>query len=1312
MSSELDVEAVTKKAEKQEKKREWLKAVKFYEQTLQSKSVAGSLAAETWARIGFCYRRASTQAEDPEEFRKIRKLAVEAYKKAAELFGKEATLRDQGRSAQCNAIAEYVRSWLASDSSEKRKMLDQCLLLGRNSLQAFENAGDELSYGKMSNDLLLCLLERLYVVSDWKEMRNVAREGIDLGDKAIRILSKLGNKSELLRAYFTTSLQSVHAHACMPKRKELMQKSLSNSEKALELCKEVDDPYYAAMSYWAAAFSTLLFTAKAESSLEYAGEMLRHAMAERDNFLKGVASYTLTFVTNWLILQEGDPDKKKEGHQKIIKYAEDAKQYLQLVSQDFFIAETYSYYAETYSSLARDAMTSQKEKRALVQKAVEIGREGLEYATRSGSPDSTGTTLHALSKALHFYSTLETQKNEKTKLLQEALVHRNEYVNIAERAFKSNDWVCGVGKNYKGLIKADLAEIETDSDRKQAILLDAVSDMEDGVSRCRIWISSHPVPTQIAAVGRFEDWYGGILNQLHSLTNNREILDKANKIFGDAAERFKEVNLSSRVAECYWKVARNEDVLGEHQESAKNFENAFAGYKAASQRIPHLVDFYLDYAVYMRAWSEIERAKFAHEHEEYTTAMKHYEKTANLLKPSKQWGYLSTNFLGWSFLEQAEDLSRKETCKEAIDAFRKVIDLFHEAREILRTSLSRIENADEKELAERLIEASEMRREYCLGRIAVEEARILDRQGNHTRSAEEYGSAAETFLDMVEAGAEQTRKELMPLVYLCQAWQKMMMAEARASPIMYEEAAELFRQAKDFALDERTSLLALAHSSFCKALEAGTEFEITRDVTMYSTIKRHMEAAGSYYLRAGFKTASEYAEATQRLFDAYIYIGNAQKETDLEKGARYYTMAEKVLELSAKSYTGAKHPEKTEQVERLLKKVRQERELAISLGEVLQAPAITSSTASFAMLTPSEETPVGLERFEHADVQAKLVEPKKGIRVGEEFALEMQIVNVGKEPVLLGRIERIIPAGFQLVAKPDHCHLEDEHLNMKGRRLDPLKTEEIKLVLKPVDKGMSEVEPRIFFMDENGHEMLCRLEPVTITVSDVALPDRITTGYTDLDSLLFGGIPEKYTVILTSPSCDEKDQIIRKFLEAGATKGQVTFYVTIEASGVRTLAEEFQSTFYVFICNPRADTMIKSMPNVLKIKGVENLNEVEIALISAFRRLEESPTGPRRACIEIISDVLLQHRAVTTRRWLTGLLPELKSKGFTVLASMNPQMHPTQEVHAILGLFDGEINIYEKETTKGLGKFLKIKKMYSQKYVDSELPLSKEKLET
>jgi hypothetical protein len=77
---------------------------------------------------------------------------------------------------------------------------------------------------------------------------------------------------------------------------------------------------------------------------------------------------------------------------------------------------------------------------------------------------------------------------------------------------------------------------------------------------------------------------------------------------------------------------------------------------------------------------------------------------------------------------------------------------------------------------------------------------------------------------------------------------------------------------------------------------------------------------------------------------------------------------------------------------------------------------------------------------------------------------------------------------------------------------------------------------------------------------------------------------------------------------------------------------------------------------------------------------------------------------------LADLIPDLRSKGFTTLALINPQMHPSQEVQAILDLFEGEISIYERET-EGLEKFPKIKRMSNQKYVDSELPLRKERLE-
>jgi KaiC/GvpD/RAD55 family RecA-like ATPase len=195
---------------------------------------------------------------------------------------------------------------------------------------------------------------------------------------------------------------------------------------------------------------------------------------------------------------------------------------------------------------------------------------------------------------------------------------------------------------------------------------------------------------------------------------------------------------------------------------------------------------------------------------------------------------------------------------------------------------------------------------------------------------------------------------------------------------------------------------------------------------------------------------------------------------------------------------------------------------------------------------------------------------------------------------------------------------------------------------------------------------------------------------------------------LTSPSCNERDSLVKSFLKTGAERSEVTFYVTIDPSVAKALAEEFQSNLYLFVCNPQADAIVKSLPNIFKLKGVENLTDISIALTSAIHKLDPSLKGPRRICIGLVSDVLLQHHAVQTRRWLTGLTSELRSEGFTTLAVMDPEMHPPQEVRAVLDLFEGQIDIYEKETEKGLGKFLKIKKMSNQKYLENELLLKKE----
>jgi KaiC/GvpD/RAD55 family RecA-like ATPase len=225
-------------------------------------------------------------------------------------------------------------------------------------------------------------------------------------------------------------------------------------------------------------------------------------------------------------------------------------------------------------------------------------------------------------------------------------------------------------------------------------------------------------------------------------------------------------------------------------------------------------------------------------------------------------------------------------------------------------------------------------------------------------------------------------------------------------------------------------------------------------------------------------------------------------------------------------------------------------------------------------------------------------------------------------------------------------------------------------------------------------------------------PKRISTGYKDLDNFLFGGLPEKYAVIITSPSNDEREILIKNFLRAGIDVGEVTFYLTLDSENGKSLAEEHPGDFYLFLSNPSANKSNTNLPNVFNLDGVSNLSNIDIALTKSLRRLESTSSGVKRICIDVISDVLLQHGSIVTRKWVSRLVSELKSKGFTILALINPLMHSPHEVQAILGLFDGEIEICEKETEDRVKNILRIKKMYNQQYLEGELIIKREKSES
>jgi hypothetical protein len=130
---------------------------------------------------------------------------------------------------------------------------------------------------------------------------------------------------------------------------------------------------------------------------------------------------------------------------------------------------------------------------------------------------------------------------------------------------------------------------------------------------------------------------------------------------------------------------------------------------------------------------------------------------------------------------------------------------------------------------------------------------------------------------------------------------------------------------------------------------------------------------------------------------------------------------------------------------------------------------------------------VGLEKFEMANVQANLVTRQKELKVGEALDLEIELVNAGKSSAQLIKITEVIPTGFDLAEKPEIYRVEDSYINMKGKRLDPLKTEEVRVSLKAKSQGVFELKPKVLYLDENGKYKVHEVEPANIVVKELGI---------------------------------------------------------------------------------------------------------------------------------------------------------------------------------------------------------------------------------
>jgi KaiC/GvpD/RAD55 family RecA-like ATPase len=213
----------------------------------------------------------------------------------------------------------------------------------------------------------------------------------------------------------------------------------------------------------------------------------------------------------------------------------------------------------------------------------------------------------------------------------------------------------------------------------------------------------------------------------------------------------------------------------------------------------------------------------------------------------------------------------------------------------------------------------------------------------------------------------------------------------------------------------------------------------------------------------------------------------------------------------------------------------------------------------------------------------------------------------------------------------------------------------------------------------------------------VPVRSRVSTGYPRLDEALHGGLLEGSAILLTARAGDEVPILVGNFLKASNDMGLLVCR-SLSAAGE---ISQFGSNVKFLISSERP---IPSSQNVLVGKGIENLTEMNFQISETVNSVQ-----PKRFVLETLSDILLRHKALQTRKWLSEVLEKLRFKRISTLAVLDPYMHASEEAEAVVNLFDGNLELVEKGVSGTIGKFLRINWMhgidnYERELLPVELP--------
>ena len=1062
----------------------------------------------------------------------------ESILKEATADYQNASLDSLAKKSKANSI--FARFWMTEDPTERRRLIQECVTLSTQAAQSFENANDTRNLALTHRDLMAYLREAIYYAQDSSTLRRTFDTGLSVCKKAAVEFDVLDSAEGLLEALLFNAWLITDAgdKVLEPRAFRQHEREIEKLVKrCIELSEKAGTPYANFLAKNAAAYKASLLDGDNAKALGLFKEAVSSAIETGDSCLIGDASARTTYASFWAALTVEDLDLRRELLNTGVEAGIKALRELEIPLNGTMMLYAHAFAAETFGSLALYVETNPDTKRENLRRAIEMAAEGLLY---EGHGWASIQLKISLMKQTYLLAT-QYNDGERLQLLNRALPLGEEVVRNL-RSLAPLSWDLGVSLNYLARVKAELSDVENDPRRRIEVLESAALNMEGCLSICASWADYDP--GLMRSLAQYAEGHGDALLKLYMLDSKQETALRALKAFEDSKNWLGKANLVAPVPLLSWKSAKVYDLLGKYHDASSLFRSAAEDFRKATKKIPSLSSFFGDLAFYMDAWAGIENARRHHEQRQYSDAVKDYEMTSSILGATKTWNHLSKHYAACASLENGESYSWREKPEAAFKALNKAAETFKEATTTIDLRLRACSEPGEKdELSEWLIIAK-IREKYCEAKAHLEEARLLDRIGEDEASLEKYLAASDAFKVLQEREAPQGLDDLKTITLFCKAWANMKQAEVRGTPELYNSAAKIFLKAEGSAPDEGYRRLALANASICRALASSSSFRRTRETRLYSAIKNQLEIAADNYELAGFERAGSWTRATEKFIDALAYLADAERKRDAGKKSELFGLAEKHLDLASRLYSKAGFRAKETEAKKLLRHAREGKEL-LRPAEVLAGNPVKHQGSMPASLL--KDRPLGLERFESANIVGRISVSEKVLGLGSTTAVEMEMINLGNKPATLIRVEGLSQDGLEIERERLSYPVRDNCLDLKGKRLQHLQTHSVRVCLRSGRKGAFELRPRIVLVGDDGSERSCEFEPVALMVRESSLPESFRSTISEFESRI-SAAPNSW--FETSRGRRVFEHLVKVFLRDYMSKGLYS-----ERAGWRSLMD-------------------------------------------------------------------------------------------------------------------------------------------------------------